>query len=86
MNYAVNVESLDSNEFFRQPFGRQLGDMKKLRSWMETARKGYVGTKGKATMPAVKRWVRENRPTEFYAKWKADSSMYKDDSVEIYWL
>lgn len=85
MSYAVNVGSLDSNDFFKQPFGRQIDDMKRLRLWMETAKKGYAGAKGRATMPAVKRWVRENQPAEFYARWKADSSMYKDDSVEIHY-
>ncbi len=84
-SYAVKVDSLSSNDFLSQPFGRQLDDMKKLRAWKETASKAHAGAKGKSTMPAVRRWVRENKPAEFYARWKSDGPMWKDDSVEIYY-
>ena len=35
-------------------------------------------------MTAVKEWVKENKPSEFYALWEKESSFYKDDSVEIF--
>ena len=84
-SYAVQINNLDSNDFPSQPFGRQMDDMKKVREWQKTAKKGYAGAKGKATLPAVKKWVKENQPSEFYAKWKADSGSWKDDSVEIFY-
>lgn len=34
-------------------------------------------------MTAVKEWVKENKPSEFFASWEKDSS-YKDDSVEYF--
>lgn len=83
-NYAVQIDGLD-NEFPSYPFGRQLSDIKKLKEWKKDAKKGYVGAKGKATMTAVKAWIKDNKPSEFYAKWKPDSSSYKDDSVEIFY-
>lgn len=85
INYAVQIDSLDSNEFFKAPFGRQLSDLKKVQQWKETAKKGYVGAKGKPTMSQVKKWVKEVKPSEFYARWKKDSDMWKDDSVEIFY-
>jgi len=85
-SYAVLVSGLDSNDFYKQPFGRQLGDLRKIQEFMKTAKKGYVGAKGKSTMASVKLWVKENKPSQFYAKWKSDSSSYKDDSVEIYYV
>lgn len=84
-NYVVNIETLDSNEFYKQPFGRQMDDWKKIKDWKSGAKTAYVDAKGKATMASVKRWVKENKPKEFFTRWKADSSSYKDDSVEIYY-
>jgi len=37
-------------------------------------------------MPSVKKWVKEMNLSEFYAMWKKDSSSYKDDSVEIFYV
>jgi len=84
-SYAVNIPTLDSNEFLKMPFGRQLDDSRKVGEWKKTAKKAYVGAKGKGTLPSVKKWVKENKPSEFYAKWKMDSSSWKDDSVEIFY-
>jgi hypothetical protein len=83
-SYAVSLNGVD-NEFFKQPFGRQLDAMKKVKEFTANAKKGYVGAKGKSTLASVKEWVKLNQPTQFYAKWKSDSSSYKDDSVEIHY-
>jgi hypothetical protein len=84
---AVLIDGLDSNEFFKAPFGRQLGDLKKVKDWKASqgVKTDHVGAKGKSTMAAVKAWVKSVKPTEFYARWKQDSSNYKDDSVEIFY-
>lgn len=84
-SYAVSIKAISSNDFFSQPFGRQLDDHKIIRGWKITAKIGHVGTKGKSTMAAVKRWIKERGATEFYAKWGADSSYWKNDSVEIHY-
>ena len=85
-NYAVQINGLDSNEFYKQPFGRQLGDLRKVQEWKKTAKSTHIGAKGKGTMPSVKKWVKEMNLSEFYAMWKKDSSSYKDDSVEIFYV
>lgn len=82
-NYAVKINGIE-NDFPTMPFGRQIEYLKKVREFKDSAKKGTVGAKGKATMPAVKSWVKENNPSEFYATWQKDSSSYKDDSVTIY--
>lgn len=76
MNFAYQIEGVTDAD----------RDYKEVAEFTKTAKKGYVGAKGKATMPAVKKWVRENKPSQFYAKWKADSSMWKDDTVEIWYV
>lgn len=83
-SYAVLVDGVDS-EFFKAPFGRQMDDLKKIKVFKETAKTGHAGAKGKSTMAAVKEWVKLYEPTQFYASWKADSSSYKDDSVQIFY-
>ena len=83
-SFAVNIISID-NEFPTKSFGQRLGDMKKVGVWKKTAKTAHVGSKGKATLPSVRRWVKENKPVEFYAVWKSDSNSYKDDSIEIYY-
>jgi hypothetical protein len=83
-NYAVNIEGIE-NEFFKYAFGRQLDDLKKVKEWMKSAKKYNVDAKGKPTLSSVKSWIKMTKPSEFYAKWKKDSSNYKDDSVEIFY-
>lgn len=84
-NYAVNIKGLDSNDFYTEPFGRSINDRKKAKEFAQSAKSGYADCKGKPSVPAVRKWIRENNPTEFYAMWKKDSNFYKDDSVEIYY-
>ncbi len=84
-SYAVQIDNLDSNEFFKAPFGRQLSDLRKVQEWKKTAKSTHVGAKGKNTLTAVRKWAKETKPSEFYAKWKKDSSSWKDDSVEVFY-
>lgn len=84
-SFAVNVKSVSSNDFLSRSFGQQLSDAKIVGDWKKTAKKAYVGAKGKSTLTAVKNWVKEKNPSEFYARWKSDSQSFKDDSVEIFY-
>lgn len=83
--YAVNIAELESNEFLIRSVGQARDDEKKVAVWKKTAKKGYVDAKGKPTLGSVRKWVKANKPSEFYAKWPKDTSSYKDDSVEIYY-
>lgn len=87
LNYAVQINTLDKNDFFKEPFGRRISDATKARSFMkdDATKVGYVGAKRRSTMAAVKEWVKMKNPSEFYAKWKKDSEFYKEDSVNIYY-
>ena len=82
-NYAVQINGIE-NDFPSKPFGQQIDASKKLKEFKATAKSTRVGAKGKATMTAVKEWIKENKPSEFFASWEKDSSSYKDDSVEIF--
>jgi len=86
-SYAVQINSLDTNEFFKQSFGRSMGDWRKAQQFVAdpSTKKDYVDAKGKPTMASVKKWVKDMNPSEFYAKWQKDSSSWKDDSVEIFY-
>ncbi len=82
-SYAVKLPMVD-NTFLTLPFGRQLDALRAVKTWKETAKLVHIGAKRKATLGAVKRWIREHKPVAFYARWPSDSYMYKDDSVELY--
>ena len=83
-NIIVKIKGVDK-EYYRAPFGRQMDDLKKVKAFMETAKTAYVNAKHKGTLTAVKRWIKETSPSEYYAKWRKDSSNYKDDSVKVYY-
>lgn len=83
-NYAVKIDSIESNDFYERPFGRQLEDLKKVKNFKEESEKKFIGAKGIPTLKAVKEWVKENKPKQFYAQWRKDSRYYKDDVVEIW--
>jgi len=85
-SWAIKIEALGSDQGFPEyNFGQQIDPSRKVKTWKDGAKKGYVDAKGKATLQAVKDWVKENNPKEFYASWESDSSSYKDDSVEIFY-
>ena len=83
-SFVLKIEGVPSN-LFTLPFGQQIDGLKKIKEFQKIADKDYVDAKGKATMAAVKGWIKDNKPKQYYAKWGADSSSYKDDSVEIYY-
>ena len=82
-NYAVQINGLE-NDFPSKPFGQQIDSMKKLKEFKQSAKSTRVDAKNKATMTAIKEWIKENNPSEFFASWEKDTSSYKDDSVEIF--
>lgn len=84
-SYAIKIDSLERNDFPTQPFGRRIDDMKKVKEFQAKAKKDYIGTKHKATMPEVKKWIAAVKPSEYYARWTSDSSSHKTDVVEIWY-
>jgi len=83
-NWAVQIDSVD-NSFPTMPFGRRLDDEKKAIEFSKSSKKGHADAKGKPTLPAVKKFVKEIGAKEFFAKWKPDSGLNKDDSVEVFY-
>ena len=83
-HWAVKIDGVD-NTFPTMPFGRRLDDEKKAREFSSKAKTAYVGAKGKDGMASVKKWIKENNPSQFFAKWKETDS-YKDDSVELTYI
>ena len=84
-NYAVRVDGVNG-EFFKQPFGRQLDDMKKIKEFMGSAKRTHVDCKGVATLASVKKFVKTFKPEQLFAKWTKDSRDYKTDSVEMFYI
>lgn len=83
---VYKVDGVQPN-FHKAPFGRQLDDLRKIQKFINdpNTKDHYIGCKGKANFATVKEWIKEHQPTQFYAKWKTDSTFCKDDSVRIYY-
>ena len=81
---ACKLDFVSCNDFPFQLFGRVLADHQKVREWQTKAKKEYIDSKGKAGMASVKKWIKENNPSQFYILWK-ESNFYKDDTLQIYY-
>jgi RecG-like helicase len=82
-SYAIKIKDVDDH-FFTLPLGRQIEDRKKISNFKKEAKKESISCKGRATLSAVRKWIKENKPAQFFASWQSDSTFYKDDVVEIY--
>ena len=84
--YAFRVDGVDGGEFFCSPFGRRLETMKKLIEFQdETEKHEYIRTKRRKILPAVKEWVKDTKPSQFFAVWNSETDFYHDDSVKIFY-
>lgn len=84
-SWAVNINGIKGgNEPRSESFGWQLDNRKIIDAFKKSAKKTRVDAKGKPTLSAVKSYLKSIGATEYYAKWKPDSSTYKDDSVEVW--
>lgn len=83
-SYAFRVEGVEP-EFYNRPFGRQLDSLRKAGEFCKDAKSYHVDCKGKSTMACVKAWIKAEKPEQFYAKWTADTSYNKHDSVEVFY-
>jgi hypothetical protein len=85
ISYAIKVDKVPDN-YFDLIFGRQLEYNRIVRNFIDTSKHEYIDCKGKSTLQSVKKWIKEVKPLQFYAKWESDSRYYKDDSVKIYYI
>ena len=85
-SWAVKVDGLSANDFLSLPFGRQMADAKKVQEFKATAKTYHVGAKHRATVAAVREWIKERNPSQFFASWPSDSPQYKDDSVQVWYV
>lgn len=84
--YAVKINNIDNNDFFKLSFGRGLDDRRKVDIFQQKANSIYVKTWQGSSLAAIKSWIKEFKPAEFYASWTADSANYHDDVVKIYFI
>ena len=86
VSYAFRVDGVDGGDFFGLPFGRRLDTTKKLIAFQDRAKHvEYADAKRKSALQAVKEWVKENKPSQFFAIWTSETDFYHDDSVEIFY-
>ena len=78
---AFRVDGVDGT-FVGKKFGHQLEMLRALNAFRDRAKHvAYV----KGSLRAVKEWVRDNNPSQFFAVWTSETDFYHDDSVEIFY-
>lgn len=84
-NFAYRVEGVEPG-YHRFGYGKKIRDIHNVNEFKMVAKSFYVGAKKKPTISAVRLWVKENKPSQFWACWKTDTDFYKDDSVQVWYL
>ena len=80
-SYAFRVDGVDGT-FIGKTFGRQLETLRALKAFRDQATHvAHV----KGSQRAVKEWVKENKPSQFFAVWTPETDFYHDDSIEIFY-
>jgi hypothetical protein len=82
-SYAAFIDGVDSNGYTSS--GVQYDVAKQVDAFKKTAKKTYADTKGKKSLPAVKKHIKMVGAKQYFAQWQSDSSSHKDDSIEIYY-
>ena len=78
---AFRVDGVDGT-FVGKTFGRQLEMLRALKAFRDRAEHtAYV----KGSQRAVKEWVKDNNPSQFFAWWISETDFYHDDSIEIFY-
>jgi len=71
--YAVKIKGLN-NEFFKLTYPETVKDRQIVDKFIQA--KDVVSitliTANKASLHAVKKWVKDNKPLEVYARWEAE--------------
>lgn len=84
-NWIINIEGVDNAFPKKQSFGNQLGNLKKFRDFTKTAKSKTINTKGKASLPTIKREVLFQGYNQFAARWSSDASGTKSDVIVVYY-
>ena len=82
VNYAFRVNGVDGSEFFCLPWERRMEAINRLMAFQYRAK--HVGYSD-GSQRAVKEWVKDNQPSQFFAVWTSETDIYHDDSVEIFY-
>ena len=82
VNYAFRVNGVDGSEFFGLPWERRMEAINKLMAFQYRAK--HVGYSD-GSQRAVKEWVKDNQPSQFFAFWRSDVCFHHNDYIEIFY-
>ena len=82
VSYAFRVDGVDGGEFFGLPFGRRMEATNRLMAFQYRAK--HVGY-SEVSQKAVKEWVKDVQPSQFFAFWRSSGRFYHDDYIEIFY-
>jgi hypothetical protein len=84
INCLIKIKNIPK-DFNSLPFGRQIEYNSIFSAWKKEAESTHVGCKHKASLSAVRRFLKEVKPKEYYARWQKDTNYSKADSVEVFY-
>ena len=82
VSYAFRVNGVDGAEFFGLPFGRRMEAINRLMAFQYRAK--HVGY-SEVSQKAVKEWVKDVQPSQFFAFWRSSGRFCHDDYIEIFY-
>lgn len=86
LQYAVKLNDVSRNDFLTLAISRRIQDGKIARDFQDEATHVEISAPGKDSLGAVKKWVEQNKPKEFFAKWMLDSHAFgKSFTVDLYY-
>lgn len=71
---------------FESRFGEHIEGMRILRAYQDTAKCGWLDTKRRAVSTALKEFIRDYKPTSYLMIYQEQTSFWKDDSIEIWYM
>lgn len=66
--------------------GELLESMRIIRSYQDTAKYSWLDTKRRAVSTALKEFIRDYKPTSYLMIYQEQTSFWKDDSIEIWYM
>ena len=76
---------ISAKEYNSLPFGRRFEHRRKIQEFQEKAKKNYLGTKRTKLKTALREFLKLYEAKQYYFMTREDT-MWKDDSVEIWYL
>jgi hypothetical protein len=83
-DWFCNIKNITERDI--KNFGCYITTRKIIDSFILNSKKEYIGCKHQKTNSScVKKWIKENKPNQYFCCFTSQTDYYKDDVVSIYY-